>query len=124
MSEASEIPELPGPDAPTFWNGEPCPARQVRVIVADDPRFDLYWARPYVGQERDAVEVTYSGSTFYLDDDGHAPAGKEAEFLRSRGVEPEADAPGQGWAKVTLGRGSWRFGHRSLAVEPGSVRDR
>jgi hypothetical protein len=92
---ADEIPELPGPDAPTFWNGEPCDARQVVVVVADAPDFPGYWAREHVGQERSAVEVNYGGRTFYLDND---------------------DPPGHGWAKVTLGKGSPRFAHRQLEV--------
>lgn len=77
---------------------EPCEARKVRVVVEDAPEFASYWARPYIGEERDAVEVTYDGRTFYLDDE-----------------------LGQGWAKVTSG-GSPRTGHKNLAVS--NVRDR
>lgn len=83
----------------TFWNGEPCEARKVLVTVADDPAFPAYWARSLVGTERAAVEVTYGGATMYLD-----------------------DATGEGWNKVTVFKGSPRFPHSSLTVEPGSVR--
>lgn len=97
---ADEIPELPGPDAPAFWNGEPVEARQVVVVIADAPKFPAYWARDLVGQERAAVEINYAGHVFYIDDQEHDGVG----------------GPGCGWAKVTLGRGSPRFAHRSLEV--------
>lgn len=142
----ADAPDLPGPDAPTFWNGEPCLARQVRVTVADEPEVRLYWARPFVGAERDAVEVRYEGSVFYLDDEGYQQPQETLDYLdgvarsiaeqlgerttleeqRQRlGVDQEqVGGPGWGWAKVTLGRGGPRYGHSSLEVEPGSVRDR
>lgn len=79
----------------TFWNGEPCEAVMVRVVVADDDRFTHYWAREYVGEEREAVRVTYADfPPFYIDNEN-----------------------GDGWAKVTAGKGSPRYGHSSLAVE-------
>lgn len=78
----------------TYWNGERCEARRVRVIVGDSGQFPCPWFRSIVGQERDAVEVTYNGSTFYLDNEN-----------------------GSGWGKVTGGRGSPNYGHRSLDVE-------
>lgn len=85
---------------PTYWNGESCRARRVVVIVGDTDRFPLYWARGFVGQERDAVEVQQHGQTFYLD-----------------------DVDGSGWSKVTTGFGGPRVPHRSLEVER-VVRDR
>jgi hypothetical protein len=83
----------------TYWNGELADARRVRVIVADDGRFPNYWAREFVGQERDAVEVLSGDAPddvfpFYLDDED-----------------------GTGWVKVTTGRGSPRWGHRTIQVE-------
>lgn len=69
------------------------------AVVADAPQFDAYWARPFIGQERPAVEVIYDGRTFYLDDEGD-----------------------KGWRKVTFGGGSPRVGHKNLSVS--SVRDR
>lgn len=79
---------------PTFWNGQPTPAVPVRVIVADAPGVQQYWARDLVGTEREAVRVTYCGAVFYLDNED-----------------------GSGWRKVTDGRGSPRWGHRSLWVQ-------
>jgi hypothetical protein len=78
----------------TYWNGEPCPARKVRVIVADSGFFPAYWAREFVGQEREAVEVSYFDKPFYLDNED-----------------------GSGWRKVTEGHGSPAWGHRDLEIE-------
>lgn len=92
----------------TYWNGEPCRARRVMVLVADAPQFPQYWARSLVGQSREAVEVRPmtplnapalganpdQGEVFYLD-----------------------DHDGSGWTKVTDGRGSPGLPHRSLAVK-------
>ncbi len=102
---------------PTFWNGERCEARIVRVVVADCPSAIAYWARPYVGQEREAVEVVYDGGVFYIDNEAHEPGEQEAAFLAHRGVRPLRTADGDGWRKVTEGRGSPRVGHRSLTIE-------
>lgn len=84
----------------TQWNGEPCTARRVTAIVADDGFFPMYWARHLVGTRRKAVEVEYGGETFYLDDED-----------------------GSGWNKVTHG-GSPHWAHSSLTIEPGSVESR
>jgi hypothetical protein len=78
----------------TYWNGEPCEARRVVVKVGDTGRFPKAWYRELVGQERNAVEVTYAGQTFYLD-----------------------DANGLGWAKVTIYQGSPSRGHGSLEID-------
>lgn len=83
----------------TFWNGEPTPARKVRGVVADAP-FPAYWARRFIGQERNAVEVVYSGETFYLDDENYDGSGDEP-----------------GWRKVTVGHGSPHYRHRNLSLE-------
>lgn len=74
----------------TYWNGEQADAERcvVRVGHALSPS---WWCANLEGQERDAVRVTYDGATFYLD-----------------------DTDGKGWAKVTTGHGSPRFGHLSL----------
>lgn len=77
----------------TYWNGERCAARRVTVVVADDGRFPGYWARELVGTERPAVEVTYNGHIFYIDDEND-----------------------EGWLKVTKGFGGPRYPHGSLAV--------
>ena len=108
---------------PTYWNGERCSARKVTVIVADDGSFPAYWARDLVGQRRDAVEVTYGGETFYLDDAEAVVPAMPPEYAKALGVpsEPHVRGAGSGWEKVTIGRGSPSYGHAELQVEPGSV---
>lgn len=77
----------------TYWNGEPCEARKVVVIVGASPR-STWWCAGLEGQERKAVEVSYAGQPpFYLDNED-----------------------GSGWFKVTKGRGSPAVGHASLPV--------
>ena len=76
----------------TYWNGEPAAARKVRVTVGPSP-VKTWWCAPLEGTEREAVEVTYYGEVFYLDNED-----------------------GSGWAKVTVGRGSPVFGHAELPV--------
>lgn len=96
----------------TFWNGEPTLARRVSIVCADATEFPAYWGRSagIIGTRRNAVEVTYNGETFYLDDE--ADPG-----------EPES-RPGSGWGKVTLGHGSPRYGHRELRPVVGTVKAR
>ena len=80
-------------EARTFWNYEPTPARIVRVIVGPPP-VKTWWCADLEGTEREAVEVSYpGGEPFYLDNEN-----------------------GQGWAKVTKGRGGPDWGHSSLPV--------
>lgn len=84
----------------TRWNGEPCTARQLTAVVADNIDFPAYWARHLVGTRRDIVEVVYGGSTFYLDDEA-----------------------GEGWHKVTHG-GSPRWAHSNITIDPDTIRPR
>jgi hypothetical protein len=74
----------------TYWNGEPTPARRVRVIVGESER-PTWWCAALARTERAAVEVSYGGRYFYLDDED-----------------------GSGWTKVTTGYGGPRWPHRSL----------
>lgn len=76
----------------TYWNGELTPARIVRVIVGPSPR-ETWWCAKLAGTEREAVEVNYHGEKFYLDNEN-----------------------GEGWNKVTHGRGSPKWGHSGLPV--------
>ena len=77
----------------TYWNGEPCDAKRVEVIVGQSPR-PTWWSAKFVGQKRPAVRIRYGGQQFYIDDED-----------------------GIGWDKVTSGRGSFRITHFSLPVE-------
>jgi hypothetical protein len=117
----------------TYWNGERCRARRVRVVVASVPDAPpLSWYLGLEGTERNAVEVTYGGRVFYLDDDDVPTDLEERQqkalegltenerrrvegLMRIVGQQPKGKA-GDGWAKVTIGRGSPQYGHRSLPV--------
>lgn len=74
----------------TYWNGEPCKARCVRVIVGTAAK-PTFWHAGLEGTVRNAVEVTYGNQKFLLDNED-----------------------GQGWIKVTKGRGSPVYAHSSL----------
>lgn len=136
----------------TRWNGEPCEARRCVVLLpehdpdhAQDP--PMAWWAPFAGTERAAVEVRYSGRTFYLDDQGYTRTEDERRFLEQRikamERDPAADRdtfkraiatlrgslardevgyPGHGWDKVTKGGGSPNVGHSSLPARCAVVR--
>jgi hypothetical protein len=89
----------------TFWNYEPAPARVVRVIVGKSKQ-PTWWCASLEGTEREAVEVTYHGSVFYLDNEG-------GEISHMGGASWPA---GEGWAKVTKGRGGPDWPHSELPV--------
>lgn len=108
----------------TYWNGEPCSARKVTVVVADSGKFPSYWAKELVGTRRDAVEVTYYSRTFYLDDAEYTQDGDSADYARAHGIEPVVAKAGRGWMKVTAGHGHPRYGHSELEIEPDSVEPR
>lgn len=78
--------------AETFWNGEHCDAEIVLIKVGPAAK-PTFWHAGLEGTERFAVEVRYGGQTFYLDNED-----------------------GDGWYKVTKGRGSPRCGHKSIPV--------
>lgn len=76
----------------TYWNGERCTARRVRVIVGEsNPRGA--WYEGLEGTARDAVEVLYGDMVYYLDNED-----------------------GSGWLKVTKGRGSPGVSSRFLSI--------
>jgi hypothetical protein len=84
----------------TWWNGEPCQARLVRVIVGK-AALPTWWCASLEGTEREAVEIQYGDFPLaYIDND----AWDDHEW-------------GAGWRKVTTGRGSPQYGHWSLPVE-------
>jgi len=90
-----------------YWNGEPAEFRVVVIVVGDEPDHQkehfakhrpdqkrYLWFVPFIGTERQAVEVTYGDSKFYLD-----------------------NADGNGIRKVTKGMGSPTHGHKSIYPE-------
>jgi hypothetical protein len=80
----------------TFWNYEPTPCRIVRVVVGRSPR-PSWWSASLAGTIREAVEVNYHGEVFYLDNPG-----------------VPAINPGEGWRKVTEGRGGPDWPHSEI----------
>lgn len=74
----------------TYWNGEPCSARKVRVSVGHALR-PTWWCAGLEGTIRQAVEVTYGERVFFLDNED-----------------------GSGWWKVTSGKGSPGAYHAGL----------
>jgi hypothetical protein len=122
----------------TYWNGEPASCRKVRVLVGSDSARSEWLSNRFAGAVRDAVEVSYAGSTFYLDDEGFERTDDELERLEAaaqnlaagtpdvtlaqarghyRVSERVIGFPGWGWAKVTAGRGSPAVGHLTLIAE-------
>lgn len=79
-------------DGHTYWNGQRADACIVRVIVGKAPK-PTWWCADLEGTEREAVEVTYAGQVFYLDNED-----------------------GSGWRKVTIYRGSPQAYHAGLPV--------
>ena len=95
---AKQLERARNPGPRTYWNGERTPCAVVRVIVGAAP--PGWWCAGLQGTEREAVRVMTAASTFYLDNDNH-----------------EGSPAGAAWGKVTAGRGSPQYGHRSLPVE-------
>jgi hypothetical protein len=75
----------------TYWNGEETPCAKVRLKLEGDGGHPSYWAKEFIGQTREAVRVQYYSNNFYLDNED-----------------------GQGWEKVTKGRGGPGWPSRSL----------
>ncbi len=81
----------------TYWNGRPCPCTRVLVTVGAPPdrQVPLAWWAGMEGTERRAVEVRAPGQPpYYLDDEN-----------------------GEGWSKVTVGKGLPNHGHRAIWPE-------
>ncbi len=91
----------------TYWNGEPALCRRVRVLVGKAP-MPTWWCANLEGTERNAVEVSYGGRVFYLDDD--------EQLVRSGLGAPPPYRAGEGWWKVTVGQGGPEVGHAELPV--------
>lgn len=89
----------------TYWNGLPTTASRGTAVVADAPKFSLYWAKHLVGQRIPVVKVyldgvNYGGGITYLD-----------------------NRDGSGWLKVTEGRGSSRYAHGEVTIEENSFEE-
>lgn len=89
-----------------YWNGLPTTATRGTAVVADAPSFPQYWARDLVGMRIEVVRVNLDGVNY----------GGGTDYLDNRN--------GEGWKKVTLGRGSSRYAHSSVVIEPDSFLER
>lgn len=109
-----------------WWNGEP--ARVAKVWVEVGPAPEGWWCEGLTGLTRAAVRVEYGGQTFYIDDDVPPPGYEErrreriaadprlAALIAAAPPQPLWTSGGDGWLKVTEGRGAPQWGHRSLPV--------
>jgi hypothetical protein len=91
----------------TYWNGLPTTATRGTAVVADAPKFPLYWARfeGIIGTRIHVVKVDLDGVNY----------GGGFDYLDNRDES--------GWIKVTEGKGSPAYGHSSVEIEPGSFRE-
>ena len=74
-----------------YWNGEKALFQACIVRLLQDDEKPLWWQNAYVGQEIQAIEISYSGSTWRI-----------------------SNMNGTGYYKVTEGQGSPQCGHASL----------
>ena len=77
------------------------------MIVGKAP-MPTWWCADLEGKERNAVEVSYGGRVFYLDDDEQPGDGGL--------LAPPPCHAGQGWWKVTVGQGGPEICHAELPV--------
>jgi hypothetical protein len=61
-----------------FWNGEPCFAKAVKVIVGKSPR-ETWWCAALAGKEHSAIEISQGAERFYINDDAD---GREKNHYR------------------------------------------
>lgn len=77
----------------TYWNGEPANCRIVNVQVGKAAK-KTFWFSKLEGTVREAIQVKIKGESFLIDNEN-----------------------GEGWLKVTVGRGGPHYGHKSLDGE-------
>jgi hypothetical protein len=75
-----------------YWNGEPTATFTACIIKPkENTEKPMYWYNVFSGKERQAIEITYAGQTWIIDNN-----------------------VGDGYLKVTKGQGSPSYGHKSL----------
>lgn len=90
-----------------YWKGRPAQCAKVRAVLGNSGRFPELWHSAMVGEERDAVEVRVYGERVV---NGIVRSYKHEPFYLD-------DHDGEGWRKVTEGRGADHYPHRELDVE-------
>lgn len=76
----------------TYWNGEPCKAERVKVIVGKSEK-PTWWCAKLEGQKFRAIKITQDGYSFYIADELAA------------------------WHKIREGMGSFMYSHKSVPVD-------
>jgi hypothetical protein len=92
-----------------YWNGVEVEAQKVNIIVADDTRFPMYWARELVGTQRKALKITVTKAPKNADGDIVEVNPPEIFYIDNE--------DGEGLKKVTEGKGMWTYSHKSLNAE-------
>lgn len=82
-----------------FWNGEPAEITGVVYTVTKCDTTPIHWQNSCVGQKRQGVKILHKGSAFIIDNED-----------------------GQGYLKVTEGRGLMNYGHKTV-MDPMFVRE-
>lgn len=123
---------------PIVIGGEPL--KDTGTARTDPTTTQRAWYADLVGTVRYAVEVKIGDlDAFYLDDQGYTMGEAELDLIRNAakgleqstagrltyaaalermgGDDPQRGSPGWGWAKVTGGMGSPRWGHASLQID-------
>lgn len=76
-----------------FWNGEPCIFYPIEYTVKESNVIS-HWFNRFVGQKRQGLKVEYDGGNFFID-----------------------NQHGDGYYKLTKGKGSVKCGHKSINFE-------
>ncbi|WP_374029800.1 hypothetical protein [Bdellovibrio bacteriovorus] len=87
----------------TFWNGEPCKATKVKVVVGKSPR-PTWWCAHLEGKIMDAIRIEYP-----VDNKTSEPGIDCQPFYLCDDAES--------WKKITVGMGSPYCSHKSLPVK-------
>lgn len=79
------------------WNGEPCKAESVTVLLKRVKNMPYCWQNEFDGQRIEAIKITINDTyrtTFFI-----------------------ANEDGQGYKKITEYQGMWYGGHKSVFYE-------
>lgn len=82
-----------------FWNGEPAEITGIIYTVTKSEITPLHWQNSCVGEKRQGIKIFHKGASFMIDNED-----------------------GQGYLKVTEGRGSFTYGHKTV-MDPLYVRE-
>jgi hypothetical protein len=74
-----------------YWNGEPAEFKGLEYTVTEVKETPLHWQNSEVGSRRQGIEIDFLGTKWIIDNEH-----------------------GVGHSKVTIGRGSFQYGHASV----------